>query len=197
MVRDNSHVFYTFGVCYDGNSTTTSMAAEQAFNYKYASKDKSGSGMRGAFVYNSKNGKNLFLPIGASGCGRRKSGKAIGSDNDAPGTLRYANRSVYMESGPVEKMPQFWNIKDNLGAIYWGYPDGKHIPDIWDKTNNIRGFSTWDINVSTYDFNQFGQNAYSWDKADHNNVGIPGTDPDNNAAYFFSDSGFIRLVDEP
>lgn len=193
-VRDNAHVFYTFGVCYDGNSTSTSMAVEQAFNYKHANKDKSGSGMRGAFIYNNNNGKNLFLPIGASGYGRRKSGKTNAwGNNDMPGTLRYANRSVYMPFESVVKMPQFWNIKDNLGAIYWGFPDHTQpTVDIWDKNSELHGFTAWDINVSTYDFNQFSDNAYSWGDNDVNNAGIQGSD----TKWYFSDSGFIRLVDE-
>lgn len=193
-VRDNAHIFYTFGVCYDGNSTSTSMAAEQAFNYKHASKNKNGSGMRGAFIYNSRNGKNLFLPIGASGYGRRKSGKTNAwGNNDMPGTLRYANRSVYMPVASVVKMPQFWNIKDNLGAIYWGFPNPDNpTEDIWDKNSTLHGFTAWDINVSTYDFNQFSDNAYSWGDNDVNHAGIQGSD----GKWYFSDSGFIRLVDD-
>lgn len=194
-VRDNSYVFYTFGVCYDGNSSSTSMAAEQAFNYTYSRKDKNGSGMRGAFIYNSKNGKNLFLPIGASGYGRRKSGKTNSyGNNDMPGTLRYANRAVFMPASAVIKMPQFWNIKDNLGAIYWGYPDHTQpTVDIWDKKQELHGFTAWDINVSTYDFNQFSDNGYSWGDNDVNNAGIKGSD----GKWYFSDSAFLRLVDEP
>lgn len=186
-VRDNAHLLYTFGVCYDDNSTSTSMTADKAFNYLYSSDDKSGSGMRGVFIFNKQDARNFFLPIGASGYGRRKSGT-----NEAPGTLRYANRSVYMPSGAVEKMPMFWNIKDNLGAIYWGYPDATSRKDIWNN-NDVPYFNAWDINVSTYDFNHFSSNAYSGQNNDSRNAGIQN---EEDGKYYFSDSAFLRLVDE-
>lgn len=192
-LRDNDHVFYSFGICYDGNTTSTSMSADKAFNYLYTNPDKEGCGMRGIFLVNMENGKNFQLPVGASGYGRRKSGGKVYASFDQPGTLRYANRSAYMAPGAAKLMPPFWNIKDNLGAIYWGYPDATERTDVW-NSKPVSGFTAWDINVSTYDFNHFSSNAYNSDDADNYNAGQRNG---NAGRYYFSDSAFLRLVDEP
>lgn len=187
-LRDNAFILYTYGICYDGTASGTAMAAREAFNYLYSNPDRDGSGMRGVFLYNQHDGRNLFLPIGASGFGRRKNG----NNDDMPGTLRYANRSVYMPSDLVMRMPTLWNIKDNIGAIYWGFPETfDNKVDIWDSKRPVPSFSSWDINLSTYDFNHFSDNAYNFKNYNSNNAGLRYDDK-----YFFSDAALMRLVDE-
>ncbi|MDE7409791.1 MAG: hypothetical protein K2N09_07190, partial [Muribaculaceae bacterium] len=171
-IRDNSDMNFTFGICYDGSSTATAMTGDYAYNFSYTNIDNVGHGMRGVFAFNSKDARNIFLPIGASGYGRRKDKNM----NDPAGTLRYANRAEYMPSGLVEKLPMFWNIKDNSGAIYWGFPDSKERTDVW-IGKPLNSFTAWDINVTTYDFNHFSTNAY-------------------NGAGGRADAAFLRLVDE-
>ena len=191
-LRDDPNLVYTYGVCYDGNSIGTSMTSDNAFNYLHADSVKSGRGMRGIFVYNMKDGRNLFLPIGASGYGRRKSGKF---SSDEAGTLRYANRSVYMPVGSVEKMPLFWNIKDNQGAIYWGYPEEGSWKNVWDGTT-LSKFCAWDINLTTYDFNQFDTNAYGTDNYG-NFYDKSAYKTGEDGLLYYSDSAYLRLIDEP
>lgn len=191
-LRESEEYLYTFGVCYDGNSTSTAMSSDNTFTYNYNNESNTGKGMRGIFVYNRETGKNMFLPIGASGYGRRKSGYRFYGSTDTGGVLRYANRSVFMPSGNAQKTPQFWNIKDNLGAIYWGYPDWQTRQDLWNGTT-LSGFSAWDINVSTYDFNQFGTNAYVREQRDNAGSNFSLTSGTN---HYYSDACFIRLVDD-
>lgn len=66
----------------------------------------------------------------------------------------------------------FYTISTNFGAIYW----------LNQKQN---GISAWDINVSTYDFNQFGNNAFltgDWSTGKETETNI-------------SDACFVRLVE--
>lgn len=185
-IRDHADMNYTFGICYDGSSTATAMTGDYAYNFSSVNIDNVGHGMRGIFAFNSKDARNIFLPVGASGFGRRK-----GNGNyDTPGTLRYANRAVYMPSGAVEKLPMFWNIKDNVGAIYWGFPDNVGRTDVW-NSDALNGFTAWDINLTTYDFNHFAENAYSYDIKNRGNAGL-----EYGTRYYFSDAAFLRLVDE-
>lgn len=171
-IRDNSDMNFTFGICYDGSSTATAMTGDFAYNFSYTNTDNIGHGMRGIFAFNAKDARNVFLPVGASGYGRRKdAGKG-----DPAGTLRYANRNVYMPSGAVEKLPMFWNIKDNSGAIYWGFPDSESRTDVW-NSDALKSFTAWDVNLTTYDFNHFATNAY-------------------NGAGGYVDAAFLRLIDE-
>lgn len=192
-LREDPRLVYTYGICYDGNSTGTSFTSDNAFNYSEHNPDKTGSGMRGIFIYNQEDGRNFFLPVGASGYGRRKNGGVSDtSTDDLPGTLRYAGRSFYMPAEAVYRLPMFWNIKDNIGAIYWGFPDVESRTDAWDHST-LGNFTAWDINFSTYDFNQFGDNAYRTQTSNTHSGGIKGSD----GQFYFSDAAFIRLVDVP
>lgn len=104
-IRDNRIMNYCFGICYDGNTTVTSMTGDYAYNYCSSTGKTKGHGMRGFFAYNTTDARNMFLPVGASGYGRRKGGSS--GSNDAPGTLRYANRAVYMPVSAASKLPLF------------------------------------------------------------------------------------------
>lgn len=172
-IRDNSDMNFTFGICYDGSSTATAMTGDYAYNFLYTNSDNVGHGMRGIFAFNIDDARNIFLPVGASGYGRRKDA----GFTDPAGTLRYANSARYIGPGSVEKIPMFWNIKDNSGAIYWGFPDAEPRKDVWNGSS-LKSFTAWDINLTTYDFNHFSTNAYR-----------TGTNSRSDAAY-------LRLVDE-
>lgn len=157
-LRDNDDIGFIFGVCYDGNTTMTSMASDDAFSYRWTNASNDGKGMRGTFAYNRKTGKNIFFPVYEAAIGHRKYGgsseSTTAANRDYPGTLRYAIRSVYMPVEAVYKLPPFWRIKDNFGAIYWAYPDRVSRTDVWNnKTDDC--FCAWDMNISTYDFNVF------------------------------------------
>ncbi len=169
-IRDNVDMNFSFGICYDGSSTSTAMTGDYAYNFLYTNTDNVGHGMRGIFAYNSVDARNMFLPIGSSGHGRRKDARWT----ESGGTMRYANRAVYMPVTAVTKLPMFWNIKDNTGGIYWGFPDNEERIDVWNG-NKLTTFTAWDVNFTTYDFNHFSESAYA-----------PGC----------SDAAFLRLVDE-
>lgn len=63
-----------YGVCYGDDSSETLTDIEAVYGYDYENTNR---GMRGIFVYDTQNGKNLFFPIGASGYGHRKNELAI------------------------------------------------------------------------------------------------------------------------
>ena len=65
-------------------------------------------GMRGVVVYNRENHKQLFLPVGKTGYGRRKAnnGAWAPAPKDPDGGLRYASRSEVM-SGARKYTPCF------------------------------------------------------------------------------------------
>ena len=86
------------------------------------------------------------------------------------GVLRYAARSALYTSSDVRYRPLFHTIYTNFGGLYW-------------CNRQSNGTSSWDINVSTYDFNHFGSNAFlisDWTAGDGPNV---------------SDACFVRLVE--
>ena len=102
-----------------------------------------------------------------SGYGRRKH---CAQENGKYGVLRYAARSALYTSSDVRYRPLFHTIYTNFGGLYW-------------CNRQSNGTSSWDINVSTYDFNHFGSNAFlisDWTAGDGPNV---------------SDACFVRLVE--
>ena len=137
--------------------------------------------MRGCFVFNPKGslnsggeGANLFFPVGVAGYGRRKNRAQEGGKL---GVLRYATRGGLYTSSDVHYRPMFYTISTNFGAIYW-----LNRKEMNDKNEPV---TAWDINVSTYDFNQFGNNAFlisDWNS---------GKETDEN----ISDACFVRLVE--
>lgn len=156
-----------YGVLYGDSATTTATDIQHAYGYRAEGNIK-GLGMRGCFVYNKKNCKNVFFPIGASGYGHRKrSGADVGA-----GVLRYAagRTEQYPErtqwGAGLKLRPLFYDLYMRPGAIYW----------LSEKEGSVLG---WDINYFTFDFNHI----------DASNI----CSSDSNDA---SDACFIRLVDK-
>ncbi len=101
-----------YGVLYGDESNETLDNITQVYGYDY--KNKTG-GMRGCFVYNKVNGKNLFFPIGASGYGHRRE------------TLRRPNSTVTVNwnAGPTSGInpvnpPSNDALNDDNSTLYWG-----------------------------------------------------------------------------
>lgn len=162
FIKD-SKIKVAYGVLYaDGAIKETDDAG--AFNY---TRNGAGSnGMRGAFVYNTETGSNVFFPIGKSGYGRRQA---------ADGVLRYANRNARMNDqfsydGENEKFtsnnvawyrPLLYALYANQGAIYWSgaretaSSDGVAQDDL---AGGLDPNFAFDINYKTYDLNGFGTN---------------------------------------
>ena len=167
---------FAYGVLYGDVSTETNFDVKEIYTHAYYNDSNKNKGMRGCFVYNPKGslnsggeGANLFFPVGVSGYGRRKN---CAQEGGKFGVLRYATRGALYTSSDVHYRPMFYTISTNFGAIYW----------LNQKQN---GISAWDINVSTYDFNQFGNNAFltgDWSTGGETETNI-------------SDACFVRLVE--
>lgn len=170
-LRDSSYIEISYGVGYADGAGATQNALNRVFRnawYKRTKPDKSKlldqnyygrglwdddaqegewysdlkdiNGMRGCVVYNKLNGNSVFFPMGQSGYGRRQ----------GSGELRYTGAS-----GPLGSYqgcrPILVYFYLNIGAIYW----------VKQGAGTLEKPTAWDFNYSTFDFNNFGNNATS------------------------------------
>lgn len=148
-LRQYSYIEQGYGVLYGDDATETADDIVEAYGYDYKH-NKSGRGMRGCFAYNSKTGKNLFFPIGASGYGHRKQSYTgtWGDPETLNGVLRYAAGRTQLYPSPVER-PLFYDIYKRPGGIYWLNAE---IPqNYFTPTDGVS--LGWDINYFSFDFN--------------------------------------------
>ena len=159
-----------YGVLYADGATEVATTSADAFAYrKHAPIDEAllkKRGMRGVFVYNVENGRNLFFPIGAVGCGHRKHQFA----NEAYGVLRYSTTNSPILS-PYR--PLLFNLDTQYGAIYWTA-----------GTTSAYTGDGWDIN-----FNQLDFNVYSY-----SNAFAKGDDDINGSEEGLGDACYVRCV---
>lgn len=146
-----------YGVLYGDESQETLNHITEVYGYDY---ENTRRGMRGCFVYNKKNGKNLFFPIGASGYGHRKQDDTKGgnSNSKGPGILRYASyQNAFLPDATANNTPLFYDIYMRPGAVYW-----------LNKYSRNKGHSMgldfeyvigWDFNYFTFDFFPYGVSA--------------------------------------
>lgn len=158
-----------YGVLYSDGAEETLSDIDQTYGYRYDTPKT--YGMRGCFIYNKHDGRNLFFPIGASGYGHRKQGYGdkkdwqgiITGQGDIHGetnktvVLRYsAGRSDRFPMTSGDEKPLFYDLYMRPGAIYWlqkVYPPGR------DGETDIMG---WDINYFSFDFNLISKsNVYA------------------------------------
>lgn len=111
-----------YGVLYGDESQETLDRITEVYEYNY---EQTRRGMRGCFVYNKKNGKNLFFPIGASGYGHRKNhdregfGSSTPEDGKGVGVLRYAAyRNTFLAETTANNSPLLYDIYMRPGAVY-------------------------------------------------------------------------------
>lgn len=164
MDKNTERIRYQYGVMYSDKATTTANTTAEAFRYKQANPATHSYGMRGCFIYNNTDGRQLFFPIGSSGYGKRK---AAGQDKYAAipeelgwslypyvGTavLRYALRITYNVSGN-NYMPLFWDIFRSEGANYWCQ---EKAPDKRDGPDRV----ALDLNYKTFDFSTLGEEVF-------------------------------------
>lgn len=85
----HSNINKGYGVLYGDGATETQSSVDIAWGYDRGEDPKSSvKGMRGCFVYNINNGRNIFLPVGKSGYGRRIGSPDTKSNpNDKAGRL--------------------------------------------------------------------------------------------------------------
>ena len=142
---------------YGDESQETLNHITEVYGYDY---ENTRRGMRGCFVYNKKNGKNLFFPIGASGYGHRKQDDTKGgnSNSKGPGILRYASyQNAFLPDATANNTPLFYDKYMWPGVVYW-----------LNKYSRNKGHSMgldfeyvigWDFNYFTFDFFPYGVSA--------------------------------------
>ena len=172
-------VQYGFGILYDGQADGVQIPVKDAYSYYYdapkGANDK-GRGMRGCFVYNEKTGAQIFLPIGASGYGRRKYSNISSYNVFYSGELHYANRNIEMQKNSTDVpyyRPLLWDLYRRPGGMYWCYRvHSNPIPG----DNDAKNSWGWDFNYITFDFYPLSKGNIM------------------NDAYTSSDALFIRCV---
>lgn len=137
-----------FGVLYGDGATETQTNPDEVWGCLHADVNTTtglvSKGMRGAFVYNERDGRNIFLPIGASGFGRRK----VGAGGN--GILMYSygdDANLLNFKITTSRRALLRNLNTNEGAIYWAHSRVNEITDYGGKDAN-----SWDINYKTFDF---------------------------------------------
>lgn len=200
-----------YGVAYGDGTIETVKDVRKSYGDDRET-DNSANCMRGVVIYNNRTSKHIFLPLGASGYGRRKGSAGWQpSPADSPGTMRYASRSrLYTRTGgnstiptdysndtykshgsyttadALPKSPLFYDIYRRPGAIYWcrnRYTKTLDGTDIMIE-GNLRASksSAIDINFHTMGFEGYVNGA------------APTQNTDQTGADLASDACFIRTI---
>lgn len=145
-----------YGVVYADGATGVQTDVNMAHGYTRADGVSSPKGMRGVIIYNrDKNYRQIFLPLGASGYGRRKGSKVTwATPYDYIGTLRYASRAYYYvaanapQQTVIDHNPLFWDLFRRPGVVYWCRR--------WQTLQNAEGKTYHDVRRSnSFDINYF------------------------------------------
>ena len=143
----NAKVDRAYGVLYGDGAKTTQTSPVEVYGCLHSdvangTLGQTTRGMRGAFVYNTGSGRNLFFPIGASGYGRRKVGDK--------GQLQYSFGNTFY-STPLSQAARapLYNLYTNEGAIYWSQ---NNLNVEGREGFNVKEVNAWDINYKSYDF---------------------------------------------
>lgn len=140
-----------YGVLYGDESIETASQIQKVYGYRSMMENGEshthGYGMRGCFIYNKKTCKSIFLPVGASGYGRRKRNF---NENERVGVLRYSSSRFqqYPEPGLAFR-PLFYDLYMRPGANYWL---DRARPGTVTSYGEVEAHG-WDINYYTFDFN--------------------------------------------
>lgn len=175
ILYTHDDIGFKLGIIYGDSAVETEFDKSDALSYNKYNNPKKTNGMRGIFIYNIKDARSIFLPIGGTGFGRRKDNGPNEESNR--GVLRYAQRSDHSGcqwSGDdlAGYAPIFRRIHEFEGAIYW-LKEEWLIPEGFTDADGKTTTNAWDINFRTFDFNHFAGNG---------------------AASNHIDAGFIRCV---
>lgn len=157
-----------YGIVYADGATKVQEKFAVATGYN-REKDglKSEKGMRGIVIYNRFNHRQLFLPVGKTGHGRRKSDHSswAPAPKDPDGGLRYASRTEAANAFR-QYTPILFDLYKRPGAIYWcekrhtSLPKLPHLPVFGNSQySDIRYSSAIDINYFTMGFEGYENNA--------------------------------------
>ena len=134
-----------YGVLYGDECTNT--LSDPAEVNKYM-KEGDIKGMRGCFVCDNETGTHLFFPIGTTGHGRRQylDYESLNTKvtTEIWGALKYANRTGEMPEETAVKLPCYYELSNELGAVYWY--------GVRDTESKFYGF---DINYLTFGFEAY------------------------------------------
>lgn len=163
---------YQYGVLYSDKATKTNSTIYDSYRYKQADANTHSYGMRGCFVYNNTDGRQIFFPIGSSGYGKRKAERNTtqnpvegshgykASIEIGTGVVRYSTaRVTYMgptgtaPSGRPEYQPLLWDIFRSDGANYWAQKLGE------DSKGPTR--TSLDLNYKTFDFSSLSTEPFA------------------------------------
>ena len=150
-----------YGILY-GDECTETLLNEDAVQYINQGEVK---GMRGCFVYDKSTATQIFLPIGATGFGRRiafdhNSAYSFVNAKDSytnpwferGAHLKYAQRAVEMPQSSAINAPLYYDIYLQNGSVYWArYRVDDPLNPVADPTLQS-GFLGWDINYITLGF---------------------------------------------
>lgn len=159
LLYESKDIEMGYGVLYGDDADGTLSDINEVYGYRQGG---SGTyGMRGCFIYNKNDGRNLFFPIGASGYGHRKQGRGdiktggigdIHGETDKEMVLRYAagRGDRYTPESSRNDRPLFYDLYMRPGAVYWLQKEVLNARPGDSNFNNVVG---WDINYFTFDFN--------------------------------------------
>ena len=161
----NFQINKAYGVLYGQGAKETQQKVAEAYEYNSLTGEESVRGMRGVLIYNTNTLRQLFLPIGQSGHGHRKTGGGW-RNNDTDGTLRYAGRSDVVSSSASQSdkemnmyAPLFYDLYIRPGAIYWLRDYVGKIPDGANGYPDNKKSSAFDINFFTMGFEGYSNDA--------------------------------------
>ncbi|MBD5232611.1 MAG: hypothetical protein HDS65_00365 [Bacteroidales bacterium] len=122
--NEDNDINFAFGITY-GDGAQETLTTSDAWSFSDPDNDGKPrkEGMRGIIIYSKKKGDNIFLPLGATGHGRRRSRKPTASPSSASytqnGYMRYGDLDDPMTGNTNIFRPMAWNLKDQYGAVYW------------------------------------------------------------------------------
>ncbi|MDE6354718.1 MAG: DUF4906 domain-containing protein [Prevotella sp.] len=179
-----------YGVMYGDECTETLSKNTVTNTYTNEGEEK---GMRGCFVCDKTTGNHLFFPIGNTGHGRRQYKDYISYSTCKPdglkdsywGELKYADRIGEMDVTTAQKLPCYYDLWEEPGAIYW-YDQRKKVGVKNDKPVYEYAF---DINYMTFGFQSYTTERVYAPNADTH----PGPDSEQKGRTQ-SDLCFLRRV---
>lgn len=136
------------GVLYGDAATEPKNNTLDAYGYfdpsNSAVPENADRGMRGVFVYNSSDAKNVFFPVGTSGYARRTiQGFTATTWKDGGGEMRYSGYAGVLSQVGNSMRPIPYNMENVQGAIYWMAQEHDAY------------YPGWEMNIFDLNFNKF------------------------------------------
>ncbi len=170
--NEDNDINFAFGITYaDGAKETLSTSGAWSFSDPNNDGNDRPEGVRGIIIYSKKKGDNIFLPLGATGHGRRRS-RPMATTNTPNGYMRYGDLDDLMTGNTNIFRPMAWNLRDQMGAVYWtscGTADDAKALSAADPLYGDEGYIVaFDMNFGNYMVGrgraaQYNNNGVGWD----------------------------------